>query len=758
MRPDKFARALLCAVAVTLLFTSGGAAPDASREASEPSDAAVRGLTVRDLSRRGLPDADISPAGDRIPEIRRGPLGHYAETSQSDSDWVLIDSDTFFTYVPVGDAFIIRFDLAGDSLGYMAPELPLTDIAWQALGYAPDWLELELEDAFARMDSAHQDAYGAMILAAMDPIVDEVAFVIAHTAPDVLQAWNFRPQVLTENAEDVYANDPYLDYADIVDYGSAAGGGAYYSTILYRTAETGDTLEVELPRERYYWDIVHPKITDEFPTYIDPATGNIEDPPLGRFWREFLFTHADSGFPVLRDELAGCQVLWEGNVDSRTNGAVGIITQWILDVLDFDSGAERPIQPVRIYRKHMGRCGEHADIACAAARAALIPTNSPLAMASDHTWNEFYDSRWVHWEPVNVYVDSPWHYEGWGKEFLGIFDWRGDDWIWTVTERYTPYCTLTVAVTDSFGYPVDGAQVSIAKKTGTITYQEATWTSTDHTGTCRFLLGDNNDIYARIESGLGTVPAGPLHKKVTLGSQADTHYVWSKIVPDPRPQLPVSPAVVPPGADDGYRIDLTWEAASQFCYGQNRLDNNTFSEHMNGGAVEFFICDSANYTAYASSGSFLAYEIMEDMDTAEVGFTLPSFETWYAVLSNEEHVVNSQVLRGTVELYRRVSAGLAKGDPEGAGLVALAQNSPNPFTPATKIAYSVGRDTYVELTVYDITGRLVRTLASGEVAAGEHKVSWDGRDSEGHRVAPGVYLYRLETPERTVSRKMALMR
>jgi hypothetical protein len=758
MRSSGVIRVVLCAVLVILSFATGGAAPGSTEEAARDVDTKVRGITVRDLSYQGTDDGEAATAGGKLPEMRRGPLAHYGESSQSDSDWVLIDSETFMAYVPVGDAFTVRFDLAGDSLVCLAPELPLTDLARQAVAYAPDWLELELEDAFSRLDSANQDAYGTMILSTSDPTVDEVAFVIAHTAPEVLQAWNFNPQVITENAGDVYAHDPYLDYVDIVDYGSAAAGGAYYSTVLYRTAETGDTLEVELSRDRYYWDIVHIKITDEPPAYINPAGGAIADPPLGRFWREFLFTHADSGYAVLRDELAGCEVLWEGNVDSRTNGAIGIITQWILDVLDFDSDAERPIQPVRIYRKHKGRCGEHADITCAAARAALIPTNSPLAMASDHTWNEFYDGRWIHWEPVNVYVDSPWHYEGWGKEFLGIFNWRGDDWIWTVTERYTPYCTLTVAVTDSLGYPVDGALVSVAKKTGSITYQEATWTATDHTGTCQFLLGDNNDIYGRIESDLGTVPPGPLHKKITLGSQADSHYVWSRMVSLLRPRLPVLPAAPAPGPDDGYRIILNWEATSQFCYGQNKLDNNTFAERMEGGAVEFFICDEPNYAAYASADSFLAYEIMEDMDSAAVDFTVPVYGTWYAVLSNEEHVVNSQVLDGTVELYRRVFADVAAGELEHDTEPMLAQNSPNPFSPETWISYTIARDTHVEMKVYDIKGRLVRTLMSGDAPAGKHRATWDGRDSEGRPAATGIYLYRLETPERSISRKMTLIR
>jgi hypothetical protein len=230
------------------------------------------------------------------------------------------------------------------------------------------------------------------------------------------------------------------------------------------------------------------------------------------------------------------------------------------------------------------------------------------------------------------------------------------------------------------------------------------------------------------------------------------------MVPLPRPRIPVSPAGPPPGVYDNYRIDLDWEAVSEFCYGQNRLDDNTFSEHMTGGAVEFFICDATNYAAYAASDSFSAYEIMEDMDSADVAFTVPAFGTWYAVLSNEEHVVNSEVVRGTVGLYRRSSAGLAKQGPSEDGMVRMAQNSPNPFMPETWIAYAVGRATHVDLKVYDIEGRLITSLVSGEIAAGEHRASWDGKDTHGNAVAPGIYLYRLETPERTISRKMALLR
>ena len=146
------------------------------------------------------------------------------------------------------------------------------------------------------------------------------------------------------------------------------------------------------------------------------------------------------------------------------------------------------------------------------------------------------------------------------------------------------------------------------------------------------------------------------------------------------------------------------------------------------------------------------------MDSASVAFTLPGFDTWYAVLSNEEHVVNAQVLRGTVGLYKRASAGVAAGDGTGEMRMALRQNSPNPFKPETWITYTVIHKTHVDLNVYDVNGRLVATLASGEVEAGDHRVAWNGRDREGRRASPGIYFYKLETPDGVCSRRMALIR
>jgi len=64
----------------------------------------------------------------------------------------------------------------------------------------------------------------------------------------------------------------------------------------------------------------------------------------------------------------------------------------------------------------------------------------------------------------------------------------------------------------------------------------------------------------------------------------------------------------------------------------------------------------------------------------------------------------------------------------------------------------------VRLKVYNATGRLVRTLVDGSLPAGAYQQVWDGTDSHGRRVASGVYLYRLETPGRKLTRKMLMVK
>ncbi|MEM6806354.1 MAG: T9SS type A sorting domain-containing protein [Bacteroidota bacterium] len=86
------------------------------------------------------------------------------------------------------------------------------------------------------------------------------------------------------------------------------------------------------------------------------------------------------------------------------------------------------------------------------------------------------------------------------------------------------------------------------------------------------------------------------------------------------------------------------------------------------------------------------------------------------------------------------------------------QNYPNPFTDQTSITYSLGKAGEVEIAVFDLLGSKISTLVSGFHLPGEHEVSWDAKDSVGNRLSSGVYIYRFETPNYQVSKRMNLLR
>jgi len=91
-------------------------------------------------------------------------------------------------------------------------------------------------------------------------------------------------------------------------------------------------------------------------------------------------------------------------------------------------------------------------------------------------------------------------------------------------------------------------------------------------------------------------------------------------------------------------------------------------------------------------------------------------------------------------------------------VVRMDQNFPNPFNPGTSIRFSLPRAEDVRLAVYDVAGRLVRTLVSAHREAGTHTVTWDGLDDQGKAAASGTYLYRLESETRFFTRTMSLRR
>jgi len=92
------------------------------------------------------------------------------------------------------------------------------------------------------------------------------------------------------------------------------------------------------------------------------------------------------------------------------------------------------------------------------------------------------------------------------------------------------------------------------------------------------------------------------------------------------------------------------------------------------------------------------------------------------------------------------------------GRLMLEQNHPNPFNPQTSIGFALPAGGQARLKIYSATGHLVCTLVDEVLGAGYHQHQWDGTDSGGRRVASGVYLYRLETPDEVLTRKLIMVK
>ena len=114
--------------------------------------------------------------------------------------------------------------------------------------------------------------------------------------------------------------------------------------------------------------------------------------------------------------------------------------------------------------------------------------------------------------------------------------------------------------------------------------------------------------------------------------------------------------------------------------------------------------------------------------------------------------------------------GVGEQTPDIPHSYALAQNYPNPFNPSTTIVFEIadvpGRSLdgnavagqRVNLTVFDVRGRSVRTLVDRDLMPGNYRIQWDGRDDGGQQVTSGIYLYTLRSGERTITRKMVALK
>jgi len=88
----------------------------------------------------------------------------------------------------------------------------------------------------------------------------------------------------------------------------------------------------------------------------------------------------------------------------------------------------------------------------------------------------------------------------------------------------------------------------------------------------------------------------------------------------------------------------------------------------------------------------------------------------------------------------------------------LNQNCPNPFNPVTSLRYDLPEDGLINITIYDMMGRVVKTLVNGSQTAGFKSVQWDATNDRNEPVSSGLYLYTIQAGEFRQTRKMVLLK
>ncbi len=114
-------------------------------------------------------------------------------------------------------------------------------------------------------------------------------------------------------------------------------------------------------------------------------------------------------------------------------------------------------------------------------------------------------------------------------------------------------------------------------------------------------------------------------------------------------------------------------------------------------------------------------------------------------------VINGTELGSSNEIEVSFTSGLPK-------VIALHDNYPNPFNPVTNIKFDLPRSGHVKLAIYDVAGRLIKTLVDEVKPAAAHSEMWNGTDRTGRRVASGTYYYVLQTEDFSATHKMMLVK
>jgi hypothetical protein len=141
-------------------------------------------------------------------------------------------------------------------------------------------------------------------------------------------------------------------------------------------------------------------------------------------------------------------------------------------------------------------------------------------------------------------------------------------------------------------------------------------------------------------------------------------------------------------------------------------------------------------------------------DEYDIGYSIND-----GVYFDDMRSVSTTTLSVNTEIIVRVGTQvLGIGDEPIPEVFALHQNYPNPFNPTTQIRYDLPDDALVNITIYDIMGRSIRSLVNSNQTAGYRSIRWDGKNNLGEGVSAGMYIYMIQAGKFRQTKKMVLLK
>ena len=194
------------------------------------------------------------------------------------------------------------------------------------------------------------------------------------------------------------------------------------------------------------------------------------------------------------------------------------------------------------------------------------------------------------------------------------------------------------------------------------------------------------------------------------------------------------PPSTPTGLSAGFNegIFLTWNENNEDDFSHYVLDKDTDDSFQSGQYPSIITTKTSYLDTVYEDGQVLYYRLSA-VDSARNVSDFSETLSFEVVLSvNEENMI-----------------------PD---VFALHQNYPNPFNPVTTLRYDLPENDHVNITIYDMLGRQVKTLVNQTHDAGYRSVIWDATNDYGKPVSAGIYLYQIQAGEYISTKKMVLLK